>query len=56
VLLEARPSVTGIGYDVVFLRQIQEKMTVPDLYQKTGQDESGRAQLVSYEPQRGGAM
>ncbi len=56
VLINARPSDSGIGFDVVFLRQIQERATVPDLYEVTGQDDSGQARLVGYEPPRGGAM
>lgn len=56
VLIDARPSASGIGYDVVFLRQIQERATVPDLYEIAGTDETGRVQMVGYEPPRGGAM
>ena len=56
IVLDARPADDGIGYDVTYLRQIQERTRVPDLYQAVGQDERGRAQLVSYEPPAGNPM
>lgn len=56
IVLEARPAENGIGYDVTFLRQIQERTRVPDLYQVVGEDDRGRAQLVSYEPPAGNPM
>lgn len=56
IVLEARPAENGIGYEVTFVRQIQERMRVPDLYQMVGRDDTGRPQLVSYEPPAGNPM
>jgi hypothetical protein len=56
LLIESRPSPTGEGFDVVYLRQFMERDHVPALYQPSGRDESGRATLVNYDPQRGSSM
>ena len=56
LLIESRPSSTGEGFDVVYLRQFMERDHVPALYQPTGRDEAGRATLVNYEPSRGSSM
>lgn len=50
VLLETRPALTGGGYEVVYVRQIVERTTVPDLYEYSAEDELGRPMLVRYEP------
>jgi hypothetical protein len=42
VLLDAKPSADGKGYDVLYVRQILERATVPDLY-KLSTDEWGQA-------------
>ncbi|MHC4767399.1 MAG: hypothetical protein ACYTEI_01650 [Planctomycetota bacterium] len=49
VLINTRPSVSGQGYELVYLRQIMERAVVPDLYQFRGQDERGQPILVRYE-------
>jgi hypothetical protein len=56
VLIESRPAPSGDGYELLYLRQVIERTTVPDLYQYTGQDESGRPTPVRYRPEAGGAM
>lgn len=45
VMVESNPAPGGRGFEVVYLRQILEKRTVPDLY-RFGADESGRGTLV----------
>lgn len=42
LLLDAKPSADGKGYDVLYLRQILERAKVPDLY-KLSTDEWGQA-------------
>ena len=49
VLINTRPSGSGQGYELVYLRQIMERAVVPDLYQFRGQDERGEPILVRYE-------
>jgi len=56
VLLDARPAEDGEGYDLLYLRQIVERVTVPELYELGGQTESGDPTLVRYEQPYGGAM
>jgi hypothetical protein len=50
VLVNTRESPTGVGYEVIYLRQVMERTIVPDLYQLTGRDEAGRPTLVRFEP------
>ncbi len=49
LLVNTRPSLSGTGFEVIYLRQVMERATVPDLYQFSGQDEAGRPTLVRYE-------
>jgi hypothetical protein len=49
ILIDTRPSGSGQGYELVFLRQIMERAVVPDLYQFGGQDERGQPILVRYQ-------
>jgi hypothetical protein len=56
VLIESRPNPSGEGYELLYLRQVVERTIVPDLYQYTGQDESGRPTPVRYQPQTGGPL
>ena len=56
VLIESRPAPSGEGYELLYLRQVIERTIVPDLYQFTGQDESGRPTPVRYQPATGGAL
>ncbi len=56
VLIETRPSSTGRGYELLYLRQILERTVVPDLYQFYSQDEMGRPNLVRYDGNRGPSM
>ncbi len=56
VLLDARPLPTGDGYQVLYLRQMLEQMTVPDLYHVEGEDEWGQPTLVRWEQPVDGAM
>ena len=56
VLIETRPSGTGRGYELLYLRQILERTVVPDLYEYHSQDEMGRPTLVRYDGNRGPSM
>ena len=56
VLIETRPSETGRGYELLYLRQILERTVVPDLYKFYGQDEMGRPTLVRYDGDAGPPM
>ncbi len=56
VLIETRPSGTGRGYELLYLRQILERIVVPDLYEFYSQDEMGRPTLVRYDGNRGPSM
>ncbi|MFN0131202.1 MAG: hypothetical protein ACKVW3_01515 [Phycisphaerales bacterium] len=52
VMLEARPAEGGgatRGYEVIYLRQIMERVVVPDLYQFGGKDEAGNPVPVRVE-------
>jgi hypothetical protein len=43
VIVRTQPAADGNGYEVIYLRQIMEKRTVPGLYKmEPGQDEAGR--------------
>ena len=50
------PAESGEGYHVFYLRQILEHRTVPELYEMTGQDESGQAVPVRFTPRRRSSM
>ena len=56
ILVQSRPSPTGDAVEVIFIRQILERMTLPDLYQYEGQDESGRPTLVRFNQHTGPSM
>jgi len=56
VLIQTRPSGTGRGYELLYLRQILERTVVPDLYEFYSQDEMGRPTLVRYDGNRGPSM
>ena len=56
VLIETRPSETGRGYELLYLRQILERTVVPDRYKFYGQDEMGRPTLVRYDGDAGPPM
>ena len=49
VLLETRPNAQGDGYEVLFIRTILERTSVPELYEFGSQDESGRPVLAKYQ-------
>ncbi len=49
ILVQIRPSPTGDGKEIIFLRQILERETLSDLYQYQGEDESGRPTLVRFQ-------
>jgi len=49
ILVQTRPSPTGDGVEIIFIRQILERTTLPGLYQYQGEDESGRPTLVRYQ-------
>ena len=46
ILVQTRPSPTGDGVEIIFIRQILERTTLPGLYHYQGEDESGRPMLV----------
>ena len=56
ILVQTRPSPTGDGVEIIFIRQILERMTLPDLYQYQGEDESGRPTLVRFNQHTGPSM
>lgn len=41
IMLEARPAGASRGYEVIYIRQIMERVVVPNLYQFGGKDEAG---------------
>ena len=49
ILVQTRPSPTGDGVEIIFIRQILERTTLPGLYHYQGEDESGRPMLVRFE-------
>ncbi len=49
ILVQIRPSPTGDGVEIIYIRQTLERTTVPGLYQYQGEDESGRPTLVRYQ-------
>ena len=56
IMVQSRPSPTGAGFEVIYLRQIDEKTTVPDLYQFGGEDERGQPTLVKWRMNARGSM
>ena len=48
ILVQTRPSPTGDEVEVIFIRQILERTTLPGLYHYQGEDESGRPTLVRF--------
>ena len=49
ILVQTRPSPTGDGVEIIFIRQILERTTLPGLYHYQGEDETGRPTLVRFE-------
>ena len=49
ILVQIRPSPTGDGDEIIYIRQILERPTLPGLYHYQGEDESGRPTLVRFE-------
>lgn len=49
VIIQTRPAPSGEGFEVIFIQQVMEKTTVPNLYRYSGQDEYGRPTLVRWE-------
>ncbi len=49
ILVQTRPSPTGDGIEIIFIRQILERTTLPGLYHYQGEDESGRPSLVRFQ-------
>ncbi|MEE9130148.1 MAG: hypothetical protein V3T84_09030 [Phycisphaerales bacterium] len=49
ILVQSRPLPTGDAVEVIFIRQILERTTLPGLYHYQGEDESGRPTLVRFE-------
>lgn len=50
IMVETRAIGDGQGFEVLYIRQILERTTVPDLYHFGAQDEAGRPTLVRYQP------
>lgn len=48
VLLESRPHPSGDGFEVLFIRPILERATVPQLFEFAAQDDAGRPVLGRY--------
>ena len=49
IFVQSRPSPTGDAVEVIFIRQILERTTLPGLYHYQGEDETGRPTLVRFE-------
>jgi hypothetical protein len=56
VLVRSTPVATGQGYEVVYLRQIVEKVIVKDLYQFSGEDERGQPTPIRLQGKQRGSM
>lgn len=56
VLVETKPVRSGIGVEVIYLRQVIERTVVPDLYQLTRAQETGKPTLVRYQPHNRNSM
>ncbi|MHC5005419.1 MAG: hypothetical protein ACYTJ0_20145 [Planctomycetota bacterium] len=56
VLIETRPGPQGQGFEVLYLRGVLERTTVPDLYHFEGQNEQGRPSLVRWQDVPGEPM
>lgn len=52
ILMQAQPAADGLGYDVVYIRQILERGKVNDLY-RFSEDEAGRTTPVLIQPKAG---
>ena len=48
-MVEVRPAENGQGYEVIYIRQILERVHVPELYRATGVDDRGQPRLVPAE-------
>lgn len=48
VLVDSRANPAGVGYEVVFIRQVVERAVVPDLYQVRGENEAGQPTLTRF--------
>ena len=49
ILVQTRTLATGDGIEIIFIRQILERTTLPGLYHYQGEDETGRPTLVRFE-------
>ncbi len=49
IFVQSRPSPTGDGVEIIFIRQILERTTLPGLYHYQGEDETGRPTWVRFE-------
>ena len=49
IFVQSRPSPTGDAVEVIFIRQILERTTMPGLYHYQGEDELGRPTFVPFE-------
>ncbi len=49
IFVQSRPSPKGDAVEVIFIRQILERTTLPGLYHYQGEDESGRPTFVRFE-------
>jgi hypothetical protein len=56
LLLDTRPSPGGDGYELLYLRQVVERMKTPTLYRFDGQNERGQPTLTRWEQPVQGAM
>jgi hypothetical protein len=56
MLVESRPSPAGNGIEVIYVRQVLERATVPDLYRFAAQDERGQPALVRMDRSPRGPM
>ncbi len=56
VLVETRPSPTGEGYELLYLRQILERTYVPSLFEFEGQSEAGQPTLTRLAEPTGRSM
>jgi hypothetical protein len=56
VLVESRPVPGGPGIEIIYLRQVLERTTVPDLYRFGAHDDGGRPTLVRLDQTPRGPM
>ncbi|MFK7960207.1 MAG: hypothetical protein AB8G96_06745 [Phycisphaerales bacterium] len=52
VLISSRPSADGKGLEVTYVRQILERMVVPEMYTNAGRNEDGGVRLARLEARR----